>query len=100
MSGKHNNDNGNLDVNFSKYKVNKSNVNNGIMNDKPPPLGMGILCKLLLLGLSKEYLVKKIIPFFKIKNVEKIPRKKQKIRKGFNILHILTRESFWICFCY
>ena len=27
------------------------------MNDKPPPLGIGILCKLLLFGVSKEYLV-------------------------------------------
>ena len=70
------------------------------MKDKPPPLGTGILCKLLLLGLSKEYLVRKIITFFKIKKVEKIPRKKQKIRKGFNILHILTRKFFWIGFCY
>ncbi len=70
------------------------------MNDKPPPLGIGILCKLLLLGVSREYLVRKIIKFFKIKKVEKIPRKKQKIRKGFNILHILTRKSFWFRFRY
>ena len=100
ISGKHNSDKGNLEDNFSENKVNKSNTNKGIMKDKPPPLGIGILCKLLLLGLSKEYLVRKIIKFFKIKKVEKIPRKKQKIRKGFNILHILTRERFWICFCY
>jgi len=67
ISGKHNSDKGNLEDNFSENKVNKSNTNKGIIKDKPPPLGIGILCKLLLLGLSKEYLVRKISKFFKIK---------------------------------
>ena len=46
------------------------------MKDKPPALGTGFKCKLLLLGLSKKNFSKNLIPFFKIKKEEHAPRKK------------------------
>ena len=46
------------------------------MKDKPPALGTGLICKLLLLGLSKKNFSKYFIPFFKITKEENEPKKK------------------------
>ena len=36
------------------------------MKDNPPAVGIGIVCKLLLFGLSKKYLPKILIPLLRI----------------------------------
>ena len=49
------------------------------MKDRPPALGIGLVCKLLLLGLSRKNFSKNPIPFFKISKEENKPKKKQPI---------------------
>ena len=48
----------------------------GIIKDRPPALGTGLICKLLLLGLSRKYFSKSLFPFFKITKEEDTPKKK------------------------
>ena len=47
-----------------------------MIKDRPPALGTGLTCKLLLLGLSKKNFSKYLIPFFKINKEENKPKKK------------------------
>ena len=47
-----------------------------MIKDRPPALGTGFKCKLLLLGLSRKYFSKNLIPFFKINKEEDTPKKK------------------------
>ena len=46
------------------------------MKDRPPALGIGLVCKLLLLGLSRKNFSKNVFPLFKINKEENTPKKK------------------------
>lgn len=74
--GMHNKDNGILPLDLLKKRLNKSNIKTGIIKDNPPPLGMGVWCKLLWLGLSKEYRLSNLIPLIKIIKEENKPKQK------------------------
>ena len=50
-----------------------------MIKDIPPALGTGLICRLLLFGLSRKNLSKNLIPFFKISKEENKPKKKQPI---------------------
>ena len=47
-----------------------------MIKDRPPALGTGLRCKLLLIGLSRKNFSKNLIPFFKISNEDDRPKKK------------------------
>ena len=47
-----------------------------MIKDKPPALRIGLICKLLLLVLSKKNFSKNLIPFFKIIKEDDKPKKK------------------------
>ena len=46
------------------------------MKDNPPALGMGLICRLLLLGLSKKYLSNILIPLLRMRKLKNAPKKK------------------------
>ena len=46
------------------------------MKETPPALGTGLICKLLLLGVSRKNNSKNLNPFFKIKKEENTPIRK------------------------
>ena len=76
IKGIHNKDNETLPSKFLKKAKIKSYINIGIMKDTPPALGTGLLCKLLLLGVSRKNNSKNLNPFFKIKKEENTPIRK------------------------
>ncbi len=76
IKGIHNKDNGTLDSKFLKKANIKSWINIGIIKDTPPALGIGLMCKLLLLGVSRKNNWKNLNPFFKIKKEENKPNRK------------------------
>ena len=47
-----------------------------MIKDSPPALGTGLICKLLLFGLSRKNFIKNFFPLFKIKKEEITPKKK------------------------
>ena len=76
IRGIHNKDNEIFSSKFLKKAKIKSYINIGIMKDTPPALGTGLICKLLLLGLSRKNISKNLNPFFKIKKEENAPKRK------------------------
>ena len=76
IKGIHNKDNETFPSIFLKKANIKSCINIGIMKDTPPALGTGLICKLLLLGVSRKNNSKNLNPFFKIKKEENTPKRK------------------------
>lgn len=76
IRGIHNKDNGKIPSEFFKKANIKSYINIGIIKDTPPALGTGLMCKLLLLGVSRKNNSKNLNPFFKIKKEENTPKRK------------------------